>query len=100
MAQIIALGKKTVAAVGTLVQLTTTEGVHAWAVRASEDNTGKIYIGLAGFTTADYVGIFWELNPGETFSSVSSGLNDINPSKVYLDTETSGNFLTGVLQVR
>ena len=100
MAQIIALGKKTVATAGTLVQLTAEEGVHAWAVRASEDNTGKVYLGLAGFTTADYVGIFWELNPGETFSSVSNGLNDLGPHKVYLDTETNGNYLTGALVIR
>lgn len=102
MAQIIPLEKVTVATAGTPVQLTTEDGVHAWAIRASEGNTGKVYLGLEGMDPSDYTGVFWELEPGETFNSATSGLNDINPSKIYLDAQAGGdgNFITGVLQIR
>lgn len=98
--QMIPLGKVAVASAGTLQQLSTETAVNRIILKAGSGNTNKVYLGFQGLAKATLANCFWELSPGGEFDSAQFGLNDIDPSKIYLDADTSGNYVTGALMVR
>lgn len=85
------LGKVSVSAAGTPVQLTSTvTEVNSLIVQALPANSGYVYVGLEDLDNSTLDGVLFILEGGQVWSSGSLGLNDIDPSKLYIDCE-SGN---------
>lgn len=83
----------TISTAGTPVPLTTNAGIIGTSIIIAADkaNTGKIYLGGVGVSSANGQ----ELDPGDTFEIVADSLNGRNQeiflSEIYLDTETNNN---------
>lgn len=70
---------------------------HSLLLKAHGDNTGAVYI-LSDDQPADttnYSNIVWELGPGEGLTDGSQAIGDIDPTGLYVDVETTNNFLFG-----
>ncbi|MHC4363062.1 MAG: hypothetical protein ACYSTZ_09555 [Planctomycetota bacterium] len=90
-AQFISLGQVDVATAGTPVQITSAYTlVNSVIIRSLDDNDGKIWIGTSDLDNSSMVGVIFYLNPGDAWSSGTQGMNEINPSELYIDCE-SGN---------
>lgn len=89
MAEFVSLGKIEVAAAGTPVQITSTQAqANSIVIRALQANAGELYIGLSTMNNSTLADVIFYLTAGETWSSGSLGLNDIDPSRLYIDCET------------
>lgn len=99
----LSLGKVVVATAGTPVQATVNQTsptaplvCHAILVEVLPTNTGKIYVGLVGFSKTTLVGALAILPPPTTNSyanwggSVGFAPNAVEASQVYIDADNSG----------
>lgn len=90
-AQWSSLGQIDVATAGTPVQITSSvTAVNSVLIRALDDNTGKVYIGLSTMDNSTLDDVIFYLSPGDAWSTGTTGMNELNPSELYIDCE-AGN---------
>lgn len=98
----LAPGKVAVAAAGTPVRLSTTDGNYSQITiqYPTGGGTGNVYVGDSKLNKSTGVGVAALLGANQAYT-ITAGPNGIlNPTTIYIDGDTNGNFVywSGVIR--